>query len=72
LACTEQALKFNRSAWRIWYNQIRFSLVTKNFYKAIHAVKELMRQDKMEDLNSTLFLKISEVWLAKYATQEED
>lgn len=42
---------------------IQFSIVTMQFYKAIYGVGELIRMDKKEGLNSTLLLKISEVFL---------
>jgi len=43
LACTEQALKYNRRSWKIWHNCIRFSIATQQFYKATLAVRELIR-----------------------------
>lgn len=45
LACTEQALKFNRKHWRIWQNCIRFSLATRNYYKTTNCIRELLRND---------------------------
>ena len=63
LVCCEQALKENRRSWKIWHNMIQFSIVTMQFYKAIYGVGELIRMDKKEGLNSTLLLKISEVFL---------
>jgi len=43
LACTEQALKFNRKNWMIWHNCIRFCIADKQFYKACTCVRELIR-----------------------------
>jgi tetratricopeptide (TPR) repeat protein len=69
LACTEQALKFNRRHWKIWQNCIRFCLSTKNFYKALNAIRILLRNDQFEGLNGHLLLKISEIFLEKYTEE---
>jgi len=45
LACTEQALKYNRRKWRIWQNCIRFCISTQNLYKGMNCVRELLRND---------------------------
>lgn len=45
LACTEQALKYNRRHWRVWQNCIRFCLSTKQMYKAMNCVRELLRNN---------------------------
>ena len=66
LACTEQALKINRRSWKIWHNMIRFCIATNKFYKATHAIRTLMYMGKLEGLNNTLLLKLTEVWLENY------
>ena len=70
LACTEQALRINRRSWRLWHNCIRFSLACHQFYKAIGAVGELIRIDHLDGLNGSLLVKIAELFLSKYASEE--
>ena len=69
LACTEQALKYNRRHWRIWQNAIHFSVATKNFYKAVNSVRELLRNQEYEGLNSKLLLQIVDIYLSKYTVE---
>ena len=66
LACTEQALKYNRKKWRVWQNCIKFSLATKNFYKTINCIRVLLRNNEYEGLNANLLLKATEIFLEKY------
>ena len=70
LRCTEQALKIMRKNWQLWHNCIRFALGCEQFYKAIGAVNELIRLDHLDGLNSHLLVKISELFLNKYAKNE--
>ena len=69
LACTEQALKYNRKKWRVWQNCIKFSLATQNFYKTINCIRVLLQNNEYEGLNANLLLKATEIFLNKY-TQE--
>jgi tetratricopeptide (TPR) repeat protein len=71
LACTEQALKEKRADWRIWHNCIKFCIACGQFYRAVFAVNELLRQNKLDGINAQLLLKISEVFLDKYANQQD-
>mmetsp|Transcript_4979 Transcript_4979/g.4570 ORF Transcript_4979/g.4570 Transcript_4979/m.4570 type:complete len:103 (+) Transcript_4979:559-867(+) len=58
ILCIEQALKHNRKNWKIWENYIIFSLETKNFMKALHGAKEMMREEKTERINAGLLKKL--------------
>jgi len=69
LACTEQALKFNRKHWKIWHNCIRFSIASKNFYKGVNCVNMLLKNDQFEGLNGHLLVKLTEIFLAKYTEE---
>ena len=70
LACTENALRINRQSWRLWQNCIRFALANEQMYKAMSAVNELIRLDQKEGLNNHLLVKISELFLSKYAEDD--
>ena len=71
LACTEQALKHSRSNWKIWHNAIKYAISAGQFYKAIRAINELLRMDKLEGLNSSLLLRISELFLASFINKSD-
>ena len=66
LACTEQALKYNRKHWKIWHNCIKFSIASNNFYKAANCVRTLLNADQLEGLNGHLLVKMTEVFLNKF------
>lgn len=67
--CLEQAIKHNRSNWKIWENYIILSIETLKFYKAVSAARELMRMDMTDRINVNLMLKICDVFLKNYVAR---
>jgi tetratricopeptide (TPR) repeat protein len=67
LQCTENALKINRRSWRLWHNLIRFALTKGELYRAMFAVNMLIELNQKDGINGALLVKISELFLNKYA-----
>ena len=66
VTCCEQALKINRKSWKIWNNFILFSIETFQFYKAVLGVRELLRNDQLEDINASLILRVADCFIKRY------
>ena len=66
VTCCEQALKCNNKSWKIWNNYILFSIETLQFYKAAQGINCLLRNDQLDNVNSTLLLKISDCFIKRY------
>ena len=66
VTCCEQALRQNKSAWRIWKNYIIFSIETIQFYKAVRGVTHLLRAGETEHLDHVLMGKICDCFISKF------
>lgn len=62
----EQALRHNKTNWKIWNNYILFSIETLQFYKALRGVRELLRVNHSEDITPTLILRLVDCFNKKY------